>query len=179
MNTSEDEKRSLIELISKYRFPFANKTIKEKWIIVYKKMKKDDILPDTITTISSLRKTYSRYTKTDNDYKIYTFLKPMINSVKITDQTKFFLYWIKLTESGKHELMNWLGESVMLQGVPVVDVCTILSDEFEKHGFLSRTVVTKYSKKEFKNFDMVKRRIGKIKSNTAFRTSIGRRQTAI
>ena len=162
-------------MIIKYRYPDGSDGKKLTYQETFDKMKEEGVLPSTWEAPMSIAKFIERVSKRNTEVdetNIFALLKPIIYKIPIKEETRFFLYWSGLTEDGKHELMNWLGQTILVQGISVTEVANVLANKLSERGYLAKETVRKYIKKEFKDFEMRDRKLGKTFSKN-YRGGIG------
>lgn len=154
---------------------FLIKTIKElrrrgmSYMQILIELKKMRILPDKWNKEKKVRQYFSKYKnlvvkeepQINPNIEIFDFIKPVIKNMEISDKTRFDIYFKQLSVMAKTQFFDWLAVPYMQKGTPMMEICTVMSNDFRKIGLLNKVTITKYIPNKFKNLEMQAHKLGK------------------
>ena len=154
---------------------FLIKTIKElrrrgmSYMQILIELKKMRILPDKWHKEKKVRQYFSKYKdlvaigepQINPSIEIFDFIKPVIKNMEISDKTRFDIYFKQLSGMGKTQFFDWLAVPYIQKGTPMMEICTVMSNDFRKIGLLNKVTITKYIPNKFKNLEKQAHKLGK------------------
>lgn len=161
-----DYKNYLFQTIWNYRHP--NGLVDEKpksWREVFNAMKKDGVLPKKWYTPDAVRHFIERdpenvKLESHNEY-LNQMLFMFTSKITVTNKDKFNMFFRNLPEDSRKNFMDWLAQGMMWNGIPVSNVCKVITKQLEVLGYMSGTDVRRYMPDKYKDADKQARKLGK------------------